>query len=98
MERATAEARQRALEKAVSQKKLSEPKGQVNEINETTSTMNHINTESALRRKAKLEKHNRFMECAVCFSPLTHNLPTSYSSMSLTCTQCSFFKQKLLQR
>ncbi|KAJ0818652.1 putative DnaJ domain, Chaperone J-domain superfamily [Helianthus annuus] len=64
VERATAEARQRALEKAISQKKLSEPKIQINEIDQTTSAINHTNAESALRTKAKLEKHNRIMERA----------------------------------
>ncbi|KAI3785576.1 hypothetical protein L1987_44698 [Smallanthus sonchifolius] len=64
VERATAEARQRALEKAVSQKKISEPKVKVIEINQTTSAINHTNTESGLRSKAKLEKHNRIMERA----------------------------------
>ncbi|KAI7751738.1 hypothetical protein M8C21_015687, partial [Ambrosia artemisiifolia] len=48
VERATAEARQRALEKAISQK--------------TASELNR--SESALRTKAKLEKHNRIMERA----------------------------------
>ncbi|MFS7972406.1 putative DnaJ domain, Chaperone J-domain superfamily [Helianthus anomalus] len=64
VERATAEARQRALEKAISQKKLSEPKIQINEIDQTTFAINHTNAESALRSKAKLEKHNRIMERA----------------------------------
>ncbi|KAJ0712796.1 putative DnaJ domain, Chaperone J-domain superfamily [Helianthus annuus] len=64
VERATAEARQRALEKAISQKKLSEPKIQINETDQTTSAINHTNAESALRTKAKLEKHNRIMERA----------------------------------
>ncbi|KAI3726761.1 hypothetical protein L1987_66565 [Smallanthus sonchifolius] len=64
VERATAEARQRALEKAISQKKISEPKVQVIEINQTTSAINHTNTESVLRSKAKVEKHNRIMERA----------------------------------
>ncbi|KAK1422252.1 hypothetical protein QVD17_25232 [Tagetes erecta] len=54
VERATAEARQRALEKAM---KISEPKTQ-------TSSTSQTNTESALRSKAKLEKHNRIMERA----------------------------------
>ncbi|KAI3821026.1 hypothetical protein L1987_08582 [Smallanthus sonchifolius] len=48
VERATLEARQRALEKAISQK--------------TVSDLNR--SESALRTKAKLEKHNRIMERA----------------------------------
>ncbi|KAI3686668.1 hypothetical protein L1987_80351 [Smallanthus sonchifolius] len=48
VERATSEARQRALEKAISQK--------------TVSDLNR--SESALRTKAKLEKHNRIMERA----------------------------------
>ncbi|KAI3777452.1 hypothetical protein L1987_47252 [Smallanthus sonchifolius] len=60
VERATAEARQRALEKAM---KISEPRTQVNESKQTSST-SQTNTESALRSKAKLEKHNRIMERA----------------------------------
>nr|XP_043616470.1 auxilin-like protein 1 [Erigeron canadensis] len=64
VERATAEARQRALEKAMSQKKISEPKVVVNEIKQTSSSVTHTSTESALRSKAKLEKHNRIMERA----------------------------------
>ncbi|PWA79465.1 hypothetical protein CTI12_AA206230 [Artemisia annua] len=68
VERATAEARKRALEKAMSQKKISEPRIQVTEIRQTSSSDLHISdgtsTESALRSKAKLEKHNRIMERA----------------------------------
>ncbi|XP_071712600.1 uncharacterized protein [Rutidosis leptorrhynchoides] len=63
VERATAEARQRALEKAMSQKKISEPKEQVNEV-KPSSSVSQTNAESALRSKAKLEKHNRIMERA----------------------------------
>ncbi|XP_076940395.1 uncharacterized protein LOC143609551 [Bidens hawaiensis] len=48
VERATAEARQRALEK----------------LEKRTSFTSQANTESALRSKAKLEKHNRIMERA----------------------------------
>ncbi|XP_076892084.1 uncharacterized protein LOC143543710 [Bidens hawaiensis] len=48
VERATAEARQRALEK----------------LEKQTSFTSQTNTESALRSKAKLEKHNRIMERA----------------------------------
>ncbi|KAK1407484.1 hypothetical protein QVD17_39100 [Tagetes erecta] len=48
VERATSEARQRALEKAISQK----------------SAYDLNRSESALRTKAKLEKHNRIMERA----------------------------------
>ncbi|KAI3673192.1 hypothetical protein L6452_39308 [Arctium lappa] len=54
VERATSEARQRALEKAISQKSVSEA-GDLHSSNGTS-------TESALRSKAKLEKHNRIME------------------------------------
>ncbi|KAI3761216.1 hypothetical protein L1987_51628 [Smallanthus sonchifolius] len=60
VERATAEARQRALEKAM---KISEPRTQVNGSKQTSYT-SQTNTESALRSKAKLEKHNRIMERA----------------------------------
>ncbi|MFS8000062.1 putative DnaJ domain, Chaperone J-domain superfamily [Helianthus anomalus] len=60
VERATAEARQRALEKVM---KTSQPRTQVNETKQTYST-SQTNTESALRSKAKLEKHNRIMERA----------------------------------
>ncbi|KAL8257053.1 hypothetical protein R6Q59_029094 [Mikania micrantha] len=60
VERATAEARQRALEKAM---KISDPRTQVNETKQSCST-SQPNVESALRSKAKLEKHNRIMERA----------------------------------
>ncbi|KAL9992746.1 putative DnaJ domain, Chaperone J-domain superfamily [Helianthus debilis subsp. tardiflorus] len=60
VERATAEARQRALEKVM---KTSQPRTQVNGTKQTYST-SQTNTESALRSKAKLEKHNRIMERA----------------------------------
>ncbi|KAJ0680295.1 putative DnaJ domain, Chaperone J-domain superfamily [Helianthus annuus] len=60
VERATAEARQRALEKVM---KTSQPRTQVNETKQTYSA-SQTNTESALRSKAKLEKHNRIMERA----------------------------------
>ncbi|KAI3521966.1 hypothetical protein L1887_11443 [Cichorium endivia] len=68
VERATSEARQRALEKAMSQKKVSEPRTQVNDVKQTTSSdldvVNGTSVESALRSKAKMEKHNRIMERA----------------------------------
>ncbi|KAK9054385.1 hypothetical protein SSX86_025463 [Deinandra increscens subsp. villosa] len=60
VERATAEARKRALEKAM---RISEPRTQVSETKQTPST-SQTTTESALRSKAKLEKHNRIMERA----------------------------------
>ncbi|KAI3767141.1 hypothetical protein L2E82_17228 [Cichorium intybus] len=68
VERATSEARQRALEKAMSQKKVSEPRTQVNDVKQTSSSdldvVNGTSVESALRSKAKMEKHNRIMERA----------------------------------
>ncbi|KAL4584285.1 hypothetical protein LXL04_008881 [Taraxacum kok-saghyz] len=56
VERATSEARQRALEKAMSQKKV--------QTSSDLDVSNGTNAESALRSKAKLEKHNRIMERA----------------------------------
>ncbi|CAI9281676.1 unnamed protein product [Lactuca saligna] len=65
VERATAEARKRALEKAMSQKKVSESRTEVTDVRKTSSDLhisNGTSGESAQRSKAILEKHNRIKE------------------------------------
>lgn len=83
MERATAEARERALEKALSQKNIAELRSQVdrdgversasrtreNKLKQSLSSSDleksdGSNSESAQRRKARLERHQRIMERA----------------------------------
>ncbi|PIN21705.1 Auxilin-like protein and related proteins containing DnaJ domain [Handroanthus impetiginosus] len=72
VERATAEARERALEKAMSQKNFTEAKTQAERNNGlkhsfSSSDLDKFDgtlSESAQRRKARLERHQRIMERA----------------------------------
>lgn len=80
VERATAEARERALEKALSQKSTSETRSQVEKVvagkssassrdaglkhSFSSSDLEGTHNESAQRRKARLERHQRIMERA----------------------------------